>query len=198
MKEGIWITIGSVAGAQVGSFISPHIPDIGLNRTFSVFLLLSAIMFFIRSQKKVTSNTFLEKNESNPHHTNGIRAFMRSHTTITGLILGFLIGIICGILGAGGGVMILLILVFVMQFPLHKGIGTSTLIMAFTAASGAIGHALTADLPLMPSILGSIGTIIGGYGAAKFANNKVNEKVLGKLVSCFFVLLGIIMLITQH
>ena len=93
--------------------------------------------------------------------------------------------------------MILFILVFVMQYPLHKGIGTSTFIMAFTAASGAIGHALTADLPLMPSLIGAIGTVIGGFFSAKFAH-KVNEKVLSKVVGCFFALLGIAMIITRR
>lgn len=197
LKQGIWITIGSVIGAQVGSFLSPHIPDISLNRIFSVFLLLTAAMFITRSHKKVALDIPTTSSKNNNHHFHGILNFLRSHATASGLFLGFLVGIICGLLGAGGGVMILFILVFVMQYPLHKGIGTSTFIMAFTAASGAIGHALTADLPLMPSLIGAIGTVIGGFFSAKFAH-KVNEKVLSKVVGCFFALLGIAMIITRR
>ena len=42
------------------------------------------------------------------------------------ILLGLLVGIISGLLGAGGGVMILLILVFVMGYKMHEGVGTST------------------------------------------------------------------------
>jgi len=131
-----------------------------------------------------------------PSQQSGILKFLRSNVIISGLLLGFLVGIISGLLGAGGGVMILLILVFVMQYNMHEGIGTSTLIMAFTAASGAIGHALSSNLPLKAAILGAIGTLIGGRIAAKFAN-KVNEKALSKIVGGVFAALAIMMFIVQ-
>ena len=156
LKQGIWITIGSVIGAQLGSFLSKFIPDIGLGKAFSVFLLLSALIFIIRGIKDIKyGDDFFDKSANK---SNFIIKFLKSNVTLTGLILGFFVGILCGILGAGGGVMILLILVFIMQYPLHIGIGTSNLIMAFTAASGTIGHALTANLPLKPSLIGSVGS----------------------------------------
>jgi uncharacterized membrane protein YfcA len=120
---------------------------------------------------------------------------LRSNVIVSSLLLGILVGIISGLFGAGGGVMILLILVFVMQYSMHEGIGTSTLIMAFTAASGTIGHAITSNLPLKASIFGAIGTVIGGRFAAKLAN-KVNEKVLSKVMGGVFVALAVIMLAT--
>ena len=67
---------------------------------------------------------------------------------VTALILGFLVGIMTGVLGAGGGGMILLILIFVLNFPIHIAIGTSALIMAITACSGAIGYALHVKKPV--------------------------------------------------
>ena len=92
--------------------------------------------------------------------------------------------------------MILLILVFIMQYSMHEGIGTSTFIMAITAASGAIGHALTSSLPIKAAVIGAIGTLIGGRLAARFAN-KVNDQVLSRVVGGIFAVLGIMMLITS-
>jgi len=57
--------------------------------------------------------------------------------------------------------MILLILVFLLEYSMHEGVGTSTFIMAFTAASGAIGHAFTGNLPLEAAVLSGLGTVIG-------------------------------------
>lgn len=90
--------------------------------------------------------------------------------------------------------MILLILVFVMGYKMHEGIGTSTLIMAFTAASGALGHAFTGNLPIDIAIPSAIGTVIGGRLTAGFAN-RTNEAILGKIVGIIFAVLGVLMLL---
>lgn len=218
LKQGIWIAAGSVVGAQVGSFIAPSIPDVGLGSAFSIFLLISAVTFLIKGIKTETSKTNVlasfdttdnqpSFDDTNPttqpssDDTNTatqmsfILRLLRDNVILSGLLLGFLVGILCGLIGAGGGVMILLILVFIMQYSLHEGIGTSTLIMAFTAASGTIGHALTSNLPLNASLIGSAGTIVGGRFAARFAN-KINEKALSMVVGGLFVVLAIAMLIT--
>ena len=56
---------------------------------------------------------------------------------ITMLLIGLITGISTGLTGAGGGMMILFALIFIVKFPLHKAIGASTLTMAITALSGA-------------------------------------------------------------
>jgi len=196
LKQGIWIAIGSVGGAQIGSLISPLIPDVGLNRAFSVFLVITAVIFWVRGAKVGVPDLNGNNGNDVTAQQSRILKFLRSNVIVSGLLLGILVGIICGLLGAGGGVMILLILVFVMQYSMHEGIGTSTLIMAFTAASGTIGHAISSNLPLKAAIYGAIGTLIGGRFAARFAN-RVNEKVLIKVVSGVFAVLAVTMLIAQ-
>lgn len=194
LSQGIWIVIGSVGGAQIGSLLSPSIPDITLSGGFSIFLLISAVIFWFKGAK--TALPVSDNSDTDPQES-GILKLLRSNVIISGLLLGLLVGVISGLLGAGGGVMILLILVFVMQYNMHEGIGTSTLIMAFTAASGTIGHAVTSNLPLKAAVYGAIGTLIGGRFAAMFAN-KVNEETLSKVVGGVFAVLSVLMIITQR
>ncbi|MDK2902820.1 MAG: uncharacterized protein PWQ93_739 [Clostridiales bacterium] len=193
LKQGVWIAIGSVGGAQIGSLISPLIPDAGLNSAFSIFLVITAIIFWFRGAKGGAADVTADDTAV---QQSGILKLLRSNVIISGLLLGILVGIISGLLGAGGGVMILLILVFVMRYNMHEGIGTSTLIMAFTAASGTIGHAISSNLPLKAAIYGAIGTLIGGRFAARFAN-RVNEKVLSRVVGGVFAVLAVTMLIAR-
>jgi uncharacterized membrane protein YfcA len=193
LKQGWWIAIGSVLGAQIGSFISPHIPEIGLSNSFGIFLVITALIFWRRGNKKVLISTN-EEQAINKNKKNNILGLFKRNVTISGILLGLFIGIITGLLGAGGGVMILLILVFVMDYRMHEGIGTSTLIMAFTAASGAIGHALTGNLPHEAAICAALGAVVGGRISARYAN-KVNAAILSKIVGTIFAILGIIMLI---
>jgi hypothetical protein len=99
---------------------------------------------------------------------------------------------VTGVFGAGGGGMILLILVFVLNFPLHIAIGTSALIMAITACSGAIGYALYGNIRLLDGLILGFSAAGSGMVSGKFAN-KVNEQVLSKAVGIVFIILGLIM-----
>jgi uncharacterized membrane protein YfcA len=193
LKQGIWITIGSVTGAQIGSLISPSIPDVGLSSAFSIFLVITALIFWFRGARGVTPDL---KSDDSAAPESRVLKLLRSNVIVSGLLLGVLVGIVTGLLGAGGGVMILLILVFIMQYEMHEGIGTSTLIMAFTAASGAIGHAVSSSLPLQAAIYGAVGTVIGGRFAARFAN-RVNESVLSKVVGGVFAVLAVVMFVAR-
>lgn len=51
---------------------------------------------------------------------------------IQSVICGILIGFICGFIGAGGGMMMLLILTSVLGYELITAVGTSVFIMAFS------------------------------------------------------------------
>ena len=59
---------------------------------------------------------------------------------IQSIICGILIGFICGFIGAGGGMMMLLILTSVLGYELKTAVGTSVFIMTFTALTGAVSH----------------------------------------------------------
>jgi len=124
-------------GAQVGSYISPHIAESSLGGSFGIFLIITAVIFALRGLGTVipvSGQPTEAKREPNK-----LLKLLRKNVVLSSLVLGFLVGIISGLLGAGGGVMILLILVFLLEYSMHEGVGTSTFIMAFTAASGAIG-----------------------------------------------------------
>lgn len=192
LKQGWWITVGSVIGAQIGSIVSPSIPDAGLGSSFGIFLFLTAAVFWMRGVK----NSKLPNDEEAPQSRteNKVLKLLRKNPIASSIGLGMLVGIVSGLLGAGGGVMILLILVFVLDYRMHEGVGTSTFIMAFTAASGAIGHAMTGNLPIKAALCSAAGTVIGGRMAARYAN-RVNEATLSKVVGSVFCALGIMMLI---
>lgn len=192
LRQGWPIALGSILGAQLGSFISPNLPEMGVGGSFGVLLLVSAAMFWRKGSKKAAIKPEA-KTTSNNDEVRGFLKVLRNNPKTSGTILGVLVGIISGILGAGGGVMILLILVFVMGYKVHEGVGTSTLIMAFTAASGALGHAFTGNLPMDIAIPSAIGTVVGGRLTAGFAN-KINEAVLGRIVGIIFAVLGALMI----
>ena len=90
---------------------------------------------------------------------------------VQSLVCGVLIGFICGFIGAGGGMMMLLILTSVLGYELKTAVGTSVFIMAFTALTGAVSHFVIGGLPdLTVWALCVVFTLLWAQVAAAFAN----------------------------
>jgi len=183
IKRGFWIAFGSITGAQVGALFASKMPEVGLGGSFGIFLAIFGVVMLIRGAK-------IAAKEPSPENLLKVQA--RWQRILISVVIGFLLGIISGLFGAGGGINFLLVLLFVVKLPLHKAIGTSTLIMAITALSGAIGHGARGNVDLIVGLVIGIGTIIGGLLGARFAN-RVSEKILGRVTGIIFIGLGIAM-----
>ena len=78
---------------------------------------------------------------------------------------------ICGFIGAGGGMMMLLILTSVLGYELKNAVGTSVFIMAFTALTGAVSHFMIGGAPnWFDWALCVVFTLLWARIAAVFAN----------------------------
>ena len=53
---------------------------------------------------------------------------------------GFLIGMFSGLLGAGGGILLVPVMVTVLKFRMHQAVATSAAVMVFTSGAGALGY----------------------------------------------------------
>lgn len=204
LKSGIWIALTSIVGAQLGASFASNMGEGNLSSSFGIVLLIAGLGTFRKSYKnknKISENDnsvdnceTMEKTDSKKSKHKFLKFEKQWQKILAALIIGFGIGVLSGIFGAGGGVMILIALIVIMSFPLHKAIGTSTLIMAITALSSTIGYASRGNIDIILSILISIGAILGGVIGSRYAN-KINEKTLQKLVGICFTLMGITMVV---
>lgn len=99
---------------------------------------------------------------------------------IQSVLCGTVIGLICGFVGAGGGMMMLLILTSVLGYELKTAVGTSVFIMTFTAFTGAASHFYLGGMPdIRILILCALSTLFFARVAAVFAN-KASAKTLNR------------------
>ena len=113
---------------------------------------------------------------------------------IQSLLCGVLIGFICGFIGAGGGMMLLLILTSVLGYELKTAVGTSVFIMTFTAFTGAVSHIMIGGLPDLFALSACIiTTLIGARVAALFANKATPER-LNRITGIVLTFLGVAMI----
>ncbi len=108
-----------------------------------------------------------------------------------------IIGLICGFIGAGGGMMMLLILTSVLGYELKTAVGTSVFIMTFTALTGSASHFVIKGIPDFWCLLFCIfSTLLWARIAAKFAN-KATPKTLNRITGIVLAVLGITILVVN-
>ena len=109
---------------------------------------------------------------------------------------GLIIGILTGLVGAGGGFLIIPALVFIAKLPMKKAVATSLMIIAIKSLIGFTGDLgeLQIDWVFLLSFtaISVIGIFIGVY-----FNQFVKEKQLKKVFGFFVITMSIAIIIQE-
>lgn len=172
--------ISVLAFTVVGSYVASLLPPRTMGN-FSVFMTLLLGIKFIAKPVTITKET--------------MKAVDPKKRAIQSAICGMIIGFICGFVGAGGGMMMLLILTSVLGYELKTAVGTSVFIMTFTALTGAVSHFAIGGSPdWMVWTLCVVFTFIWARIAAVFAN-KAEPKTLNRATGVVLVILGAVIFV---
>ena len=175
IKNGLIMMASVLAFTVLGSFLASLLPSAAMGN-FSVFMtFLLGIKFIVRP--------VMTTKEAMMSVTPQKRA-------VQSVVCGTVIGLICGFVGAGGGMMMLLILTSVLGYELKTAVGTSVFIMTFTALTGAISHFAIGDTPdITVLVLCIVFTFIWARIAGVFAN-RAEPKTLNRATGVVLVILG--------
>ena len=180
IKNGVIMMCSVLAFTVVGSFIASLVPS----RTMGGF---STVMTFFLGVKFIVKPVMTTKES--------MQAVSAKKRAIQSIICGILIGFICGFVGAGGEMMMLLILTSVLGYELKTAVGTSVFIMTFTALTGAVSHFAIGGSPdWMVWTLCVVFTFIWARIAAVFAN-KAKPKTLNRATGVVLVILGAVIFV---
>ncbi len=179
VKNGLIMMVSVLVFTIAGSYIASLVPSATMGG-FSVFMtFLLGIKFIVRPV--MTTKESMEKTSAKKR-------------AIQSIICGVMIGFICGFIGAGGGMMMLLILTSVMGYELKTAVGTSVFIMTFTALTGAVSHFAIGGLPdVLTWVLCVVFTLLWARIASVFAN-KAQPKTLNRATGVVLVVLGIVIM----
>ena len=179
IKNGLIMMASVLLFTVIGSYAASLVPPATMGG-FSVFMtFLLGVKFILRpvmTTKEAMAQTDAKKR------------------AVQSLVCGAMIGMICGFIGAGGGMMMLLILTSVMGYELKTAVGTSVFIMTFTALTGAVSHFAIGGLPdMLTWVLCVIFTLLWARVAAVFAN-RAQPKTLNRATGVVLVVLGLAVL----
>lgn len=182
IKNGLVMMFTVLIFTFVGSMLASLLPSATMGTFSMVMTLLLGIKFIVKPVM-----TTKEKMQE-------VSAKKRIAQSI---ICGIIIGLICGFVGAGGGMMMLLILTTVLGYELKTAVGTSVFIMAFTALMGAVSHFVIGGIPDISILVFCVlSTLLWARIAAKFAN-KAEPKTLNRATGAVLTILGIIMIMVN-
>ena len=180
VRNGLIMMVSVLTFTVIGSYVASLVPPATMGG-FSVCMTFLLGIKFIVKPVMTTKETML--------------AVSAKKRAIQSLVCGVIIGFICGFVGAGGGMMMLLILTSVLGFELKTAVGTSVFIMAFTALTGAISHFAIGGAPdWTVFVLCVVFTLIWARIAAVFAN-KATPKVLNRATGVILVVLGVVVML---
>ncbi len=166
----------------VGAILAHQVPPVTMGNLTVYMSLLMGINFLVKSSKEE------EEEKEKKEYTPKVRKMLP-------IVCGALIGTICGFIGAGGGIMMLILLTTVLQYELKTAVGTSVFIMTFTALFGATSHFVLEGImpdPLVFSVC-VISTLIFALLGSKFAN-KTEQKKLYRVTGIVLSVLGSFMI----
>ncbi|MGM9552535.1 MAG: sulfite exporter TauE/SafE family protein [Clostridia bacterium] len=183
IKNGIVMLISVLIFTLEGSYIASFLPETTMGG-FSMFMTLFAGIKFI--VKPVMTEKSYRAVQS------------KRKAVLQSILCGTAVGLICGFVGAGGGMLMLLVLVSVLGYELKTAVGTSVFIMTFTAFTGATSHFVIGGgiSDYVSLILCILFTLIGAVITAKFAN-KMSPVKMNRLLGIGLSLMSIIMIIIK-
>lgn len=183
IKNGLVMMITVLIFTLFGSFIASLVPNTTMG-SFSVFMtLLLGIKFIVKPV--MTTRESMEA-------VDGKKRIIQS--VLSGMVVGF----ICGFIGAGGGMMMLLLLTSVLGYELKTAVGTSVFIMTFTALTGAVSHFTIGGMPDIWCLVFCVAsTLLWARIAAKFAN-KASAVTLNRATGMVLAILGTAILVVNY
>ena len=183
VRNGLIMMIADLCFTLVGSFVASIVPKTTMGN-FSVFMtLLLGVKFIVKPvvapKKRLESATAKQK-------------------AVRSIVCGAGVGFICGFVGAGGGMMMLLVLTSALGYELKTAVGTSVFIMSATALTGSVSHFVIGGLPDIEAlVLCVLSTLVFAQIAALFAN-KASPKTLNRITGTILVLLGAAILTVNY
>lgn len=179
IKRSIWLLISVLTMTAVGSYVASFLPEQTMSGTMQIAMIVIGLRFLLKPVQ-TTKEQMEEQSEKS--------------RIIKSVVGGSFVGLVCGTVGAGGGMMLLFVLTSFLGYEMHMAVGTSVFIMAFTALTGGISHFAVGGMPdVLSLILCVVFTFLWARIAAIIAN-KASAVTLNRVVGIVMIVTSIVIL----
>lgn len=180
-RTGLLFGAAGMAGAFVGGLLGGHIPGQILLIAFAVMMVATSIAM-LRGRKK---------------KDDGGAAPVKHELPLGRVLLdGAVVGLITGLVGAGGGFLVVPALALLGGLPMAAAVGTSLVVIAMKSFAGLAGYLTSVQLD-WGLVLAVTAAAIGGTLIGSRIAGRIPEDVLRKAFGWFVLAMGTFVLTQQ-
>jgi uncharacterized membrane protein YfcA len=194
VKTAIIFGIPSIAAVFITrKYFVPKIPDVvfrlgnqDVTKDILVMLLFAVLMVIASVSMIKNKKTAVEKDFAHEQQFN--------YPII--LLEGIVVGILTGVVGAGGGFLIIPALVLLSKLPMKQAVGTSLLIIAAKSLIGFTGDVSNYQMDWHLLFLVT-GIAIAGLFLGNYISRKIRSEKLKKGFGWFVLIMGIYIIVRE-
>lgn len=178
-RTGLIFGAAGMVGAFGGGILGGYIPGTVLMIAFAMVTLAAAVAM-IRGRKGLDID----------------QARAGALPVLKILVMGLLVGLISGLVGAGGGFLIVPALALLGGLPISAAVGTSLVVIAMNSFAGLAGHltSVSLDWALVGAV--TLAAILGSLLGARLAG-RIPETVLRQGFGVFVLVMGAFVLVQE-
>ncbi|MEV4466210.1 sulfite exporter TauE/SafE family protein [Micromonospora echinofusca] len=177
-RTGLIFGLAGMAGAYAGGRLAEFIPAAYLLTGFAIMMLATAIAM-IRGRRSAEGRPV-------PHELPVFRV----------IIDGTVVGLVTGLVGAGGGFLVVPALALLGGLPMPVAVGTSLVVIAMKSFAGLAGYLSSVSVNWGLAAAVTAAAIVGSFLGGRFAG-KIPADVLRKSFGWFVVVMGVFVLTQQ-
>ncbi|MER6824779.1 sulfite exporter TauE/SafE family protein [Streptosporangium sp. NPDC000563] len=176
-RIGLIFGAAGMAGAYGGGLIGPHLPEQLLLGAFAVMMVATAIAM-IRGRRIADGRT-------------------REHLPLGKIIMdGVIVGVVTGLVGAGGGFLVVPALVLLGGMPMAAAAGTSLLVISMKSLAGLAGYLSAVGIDWRLAAVVTVAAAVGGLLGGRYAGH-VDPDRLRKAFGWFVLAMGVFVIAQQ-
>lgn len=188
-KSGFIFFLGSIPGTILGAWINKGLDLPSFNLYFGILLVLLSTVLLVRDKLKPI-NWFVERGIKREYVDRNGTTHIYGYPIWFALLLTFVVGLMSGLFGIGGGSLLVPAMLLLFQFPPHVAVSTSMFMVFLTSIVNSISHISLGNVPWLHTIPVIIGAYIGAkMGAA--INKKMKSETLVFVLRIILLLLGL-------
>ncbi|MGN9846327.1 sulfite exporter TauE/SafE family protein [Nonomuraea sp. H19] len=177
-RTGLVFGAAGMAGAYGGGLIGPHLPEQLLMTAFAAMMLATAIAMI--RDRRITAVAPPRRDLPVPHV----------------IAEGIAVGLVTGLVGAGGGFLVVPALVLLGGLPMGMAVGTSLFVVAMKSLAGLAGYLQSVPIDWSLALMVTVAAISGGLAGGALAG-RLDADRLRRAFGWFVLAMGAFMLVQQ-
>ncbi|GIH72601.1 sulfite exporter TauE/SafE family protein [Sphaerimonospora thailandensis] len=177
-KTGLIFGAAGMAGAYGGGLLGPHLPEALLLAAFALMMVATAIAML--------------RGRRTPEHASDRVDLPIPHVLVEGVI----VGVVTGLVGAGGGFLVVPALVLLGGLPMSVAVGTSLIVIAMKSFAGFAGYLQSVPIDWSLTLSVTAAAVVGGLIGGQLAG-RIQADRLRMAFGWFVLVMGAFVLIQQ-